>query len=687
MTTSGSTIGRPPAGLTGSATRAESGRGRVRSDVTTAGQGMALLLRLLADEAPAEMLDALSRSLLEATAGSADRDLVLTALATAGRVRELLVHRKHREKETQALFETARDLASLRDGDEVLRAIVHRTRQLLGTDAAYLALADPTTGEVYMRITLGTVTRAIETVRQRPGQGIGGLIIRTGKPYATANYLRDRSLDRQPSVTDAVAEDGIVGIIGAPLRVGGEVVGALFGANRYERSFEPSEIALLSSLADHAAIVIDNSRLFARAEQTARELRAANDQLLVQGQALERGTAAHGELMRTVLRRADLLELIDAIAGMLDGALAMVHTSGEVRTSTDRGDDQELASLLAAVCRRIDAAEHPARAGGARRLDVMTDASCESWTVPVQAGPDAFGHLVLVARRALAEADIRVLERSAQTAALLLLVERQVSVAEQQVRGEVIADLLAEREPRWASFTRRAKRSSDIDFEVPHTVLVMTATGVPRRRLLRAAVDHAVPRHGLASEHAGKVVMLLPLVDAGLAARTVPAQLERVIGGRVTCGVAGPASSAAAVRQLYRSAFRCLRLLVALGREGQAASLEDLGVLGLVLNGTSRSQLEQLLEETLSPIIRYDELHSTPLVETLYVFFAEGQNPRAAARSLLVHPNTVYQRLERVDTVLGHRRWREPEGSLTMQMALQLHKVTEQVPIDDLVGS
>ena len=52
-----------------------------------------------------------------------------------------------------------------------------------------------------------------------------------------------------------------------------------------------------------------------------------------------------------------------------------------------------------------------------------------------------------------------------------------------------------------------------------------------------------------------------------------------------------------------------------------------------------------------------------------------------------MHPNTVYQRLERVDAVLGHRRWREPEGSLAMQMALQLHKVTEQVPIDDLVGS
>ncbi|MGY1664030.1 helix-turn-helix domain-containing protein [Geodermatophilus sp. SYSU D00705] len=645
-------------------------------------RAIAHLLHLLAEEAPAEAFDRLSRSVLDATA-PADRDLALTALARAGRVRELLAHRKRREKETQALYESARDLASLRDGEQVLEAIVHRTRQLLGTDAAYLALVDEDTGEVYMRLTLGTVTTRIESVRQRPGQGIGGRIIRTGRPYATANYQADRSLDRDPSVADAVVEDGIVGIIGAPLRVGGDVVGALFGANRYERSFEPSEVALLSSLADHAAIVIENVRLFERAERTAEELRTANAQQRVQGQALERGTSAHGQLMRTVLRRADLAELLDAIGAILEGEVAFVDPNGQVVATTRAGGRSPAADLVAVG----PDAPATARPGGARRLDGPADAEGESWAVPVQAGPDSFGHLVFRAAEPLLEADVRVLERSAQTAALLLLMERQAAAAEQHVRGEVIADLLAEREPRWDSFTRRAKRASGIDFDVPHTVLVLTAGGVPRRRLLRATADYAATRRGLASEHAGKVVLLLPGVDEATVGRTVKPQLDRMTGGQVTCGVAGPATSAAAVRELHRSADRCHRLLLALGREGQAAGVEDLGVIGLVLSGTSREQLEQVLAETLGPVVRYDEEHGTPLVETLSVFFAAGQNPRAAARSLRVHPNTVYQRLERVDVVLGHRTWREPQGALTMQMALQLHRVVQQVPIEVLVGS
>ncbi|SNX94690.1 transcriptional regulator, CdaR family [Geodermatophilus sabuli] len=649
---------------------------------SAAHRAIAHLLHLLAEEAPTEAFDRLSRCMLD-PAVSTDRDLALTALARAGRVRELLAHRKHREKETQALYESARDLASLRDGEQVLEAILQRTRQLLGTDAAYLALVDPDTGEAYMRLTLGTVTTPIQSVRQRPGQGIGGRIIRTGRPYATANYQQDRSLDRDPSVTDAVAEDGIVGIIGAPLRLGRDVVGALFGANRYERAFEPSEVALLCSLADHAAIVIENVRLFERAERTAAELRAANAQLRVQGQALERGTSAHGQLMRTVLRRGDLAELIDAIGGILEGAVALVDPNGQVVASTAAGPG----AGLPAVGTGWESPATTARPGAAHRLDGAADDATERWAVPVQAGPDSFGHLVFAAGTPLLEADVRILERSAQTAALLLLMERQAAVAEQHVRGEVIADLLAEREPRWDSFSRRARRVSGIDFDVPHSVLVLTAAGVSRRRLLRAAADYAATRRGLASEHAGKVVLLLPEVDGATAVRAVKPQLDRMTGGTVTCGVAGPAASAAAVRRLHRSADRCHRLLLALGRAGQAAGVEDLGVIGLVLSGTSREQLEQVLAETLGPIVRYDEQHGTPLVETLWVFFAAGQNPRAAARSLQVHPNTVYQRLERVDAVLGHRTWREPQGALTMQMALQLHRVVEQVPIEVLVGS
>jgi len=75
------------------------------------------------------------------------------------RVRSELEGRRRREAELSALFETAHDLAGLRDLDAVLQAIVQRARSLLGTDVAYLSLNDPARGDTYMRVTEGSVTR------------------------------------------------------------------------------------------------------------------------------------------------------------------------------------------------------------------------------------------------------------------------------------------------------------------------------------------------------------------------------------------------------------------------------------------------------------------------------------------------------------------------------------------------
>src|SRR5687767_5426209 len=104
------------------------------------------LLQLLSDEAPDEEFDRLAAA-VEAAGESEDREALLLALTRGARIREMLAHHKRREQETQALFETARDLTSLRDVDEVLSAIVQRVRQLLHPDATYIALVDESTGD------------------------------------------------------------------------------------------------------------------------------------------------------------------------------------------------------------------------------------------------------------------------------------------------------------------------------------------------------------------------------------------------------------------------------------------------------------------------------------------------------------------------------------------------------------
>ncbi len=619
---------------------------------------LARLMRLLADEAPFDELAALQAE-VEA-ADCPDRDMLLQAVEHSHRIREMLAHRERRERETHALYETARDLSSLRDVDDVLHAIVDRVRRLLGVDSTYLALIDEERGDAYMRVTSGTVTTAIESVRQPPGWGVGGYVIETGRPFATADYLADPRIRRDPSVAAAVGEDGIVSIAGVPMKLGHRVVGALFAADRYRRSFEQPEIALLSSLADHASVVIENARLFAQVHATTHDLREVNTGLSAQRQALERASAAHEQLMPLALTRADLDEFARTLHRILGGTVALVDPSyGVLASASAPGADVTPAALLHS--------NPGARAGG----------RC---VVAVRAGSETLGQLLFGRDAPLSEADTRTLERAAQTAALLLVMERQTSMVEEEIRGELVDDLLAARAPDWEAVQRRAERLGVLDDGVPHAVVVCSAADVPRRHLLRAAADLAAESGGLASDHDGNVVLLLPGSDVGTAARTVAARLGRLTGAAVTAGAAGPGSTAPAVREHYGGAARCHRLLLALGRDGEGAGLEELGVVGLVLEETTPEQVNRLVARALGPLLDYDAEHAAPLLATVECYFGCGQNPPAAARELRVHVNTVYQRLDRIDRVLGGRHWRGPEGALEMQLALQFHRLTGGSP-------
>lgn len=105
------------------------------------------------------------------TAGAPDLDDLERAKVLALRVRALLERRRRREEELSALYDTAGDLAGLRDVDAVLRAIVHRVRTLLGVDVSYLTLNDAERGDTYMRITDGSVAASFQQLRLPPAPG------------------------------------------------------------------------------------------------------------------------------------------------------------------------------------------------------------------------------------------------------------------------------------------------------------------------------------------------------------------------------------------------------------------------------------------------------------------------------------------------------------------------------------
>ncbi|MCE3555245.1 GAF domain-containing protein [Pseudonocardia sp. RS11V-5] len=612
---------------------------------TPVAETLTRVVALLADDAPAG-------AVTDAVAGLPGEPLAARAAADALAVRDLLDLRRRREREGAALNATARDLTSLRSSGEVLRAIVERARRLLGSDSAYIALVDEATGDAYMRVTAGTRTDGIRAVRQRPGYGVGGYVIQTGQALATSDYLVDERIRHDPLVAAAVGADGIVSIAGVPMRTGSTVIGALFAAHRVRRDYDQAEIALLSSLAAHASVVIENARLYERIQSVTAELREAGARLAAQRHALERAAFAHEQLMPLALERTEVAELVRVVRRILGGGAVLLAGDGRVL----------------AEC-RDDSGRAPA--------------DLQAHEVEVRVGEESLGCLRLLRRGPLSPADERTLERAAQTAALLLVMDRQAALVAREVHAELLADLVADRAPDWAVLQRRAVRSGIADFERPHSVVVAgtsrpqqgpRALPGPDQPVLGAAVAIAERYGGLAGVHGETIVLLLPGLDPDDAARLVVAELSAVAGRPVTAGAAGPGAGARVLRGLHRSAARCHRLLLALGREGQGAALPDLGMLGTVLETADPRQIRGLLDRTLGPVTAYDRANGSSLLATVEAYFSAGQSPPATARALGIHVNTVYQRLDRITDVLGGRRWREPAGAVEMQLALALNR-------------
>ncbi|MFB7253122.1 helix-turn-helix domain-containing protein [Streptomyces nojiriensis] len=622
------------------------------------------LLDLLDQGAPAEAFQdgAPSDAEESADAGAApaaDAALIADATRVALRIHRTLSQHRRREAELAALFDTAGDLARLREPDAVLRAIVHRAKLLLGTDVTYLSLNDEEAGDTYMRVTDGSVSAAFQRVRLGMGEGLGGLVAETARPYSTGDYRDDRRFRHTTTIDSAVTEEGLRAILGVPLRLGTRVIGVLYAADRTARTFTPDEVALLSSLADHAAIAIDGARLLDETRTALVELNAASRTIEAHSEAMRRAEDAHDRLTDLVLRGGDVTDVATAIGTVLQGG-TLVH-------------DAEGAELARAG---TDPRPPSARAVAASRAGGRAVFAHGTWVCAVLAGHELLGSIALTGRADLDDADRRLFERASLVTALLLLLRRSVAETEDRIRGELLGDLLT-RAADPAGLSARARRLG-MNLGHPHAVFVLHTGAVPRPRLLAAAARIAQARKGLAGLHHEDVVLVCPAGDPapgpgpGPAAASLASELRQALAGPVTVGAAGPVTGPAEFADAYAEARRCRTALCALGREGTGAALHDLGFLGVLLG--DQTDLGGYVRQTLGPVLAYDAKRGTDLTHTLRAYFDTGASQSRAAEALHVHVNTVVQRLERIGSLLG-RDWQRPERALELQLALRIHRV------------
>jgi signal transduction histidine kinase len=179
---------------------------------------------------------------------------------------------QQRNRELAALFKVSRRLAGQLDVGELLDTITRSSVDTLpAAEASSLWLYDEKSNQLVARAWAGHDDEAMSGLAVSPDTNLVGLVWQTGQPQ----IIDDVSTEPAFEPLGRPAVDAIRSVIGVPLMVEEKLIGALFADNYSRiRVFGEHDLRLLQSLANQAAIAIENARLF-EAERDQRELAEA----------------------------------------------------------------------------------------------------------------------------------------------------------------------------------------------------------------------------------------------------------------------------------------------------------------------------------------------------------------------------------------------------------------------------
>jgi GAF domain-containing protein len=239
-------------------------------------------------------------------------------------------------REVEELAAVARLLSETLDLRMVGERIAESVMRLLGVQSAALRLVRP--DGALEAIALAGKAKAFATVRSVVPSGFGniGRAVLEGRPVWSADVRTDAAISiatRRENVAS-----GILANLAVPLRVTGRVIGALSVGSSVPRAFSETEIQLLLSFADHAAIAIHHAQTREALAQQAERLRIIHqiDRALIAEQApLAIAEAVVGPLRELLGVPRVIVNLFDLQAGEVEWLAAAgrrrIHAGPGVR--------------------------------------------------------------------------------------------------------------------------------------------------------------------------------------------------------------------------------------------------------------------------------------------------------------------------------------------------------------------
>jgi PucR family transcriptional regulator, purine catabolism regulatory protein len=354
------------------------------------------------------------------------------------------------------------------------------------------------------------------------------------------------------------------------------------------------------------------------------------------GGLVERLRAVHLEMVDAVLG-GDGLGRVAALASDAAGApVAIVIPRLGAATAAPEASEDELGVLRRYVADRVK--DRPAQVPPAIGAEV-----------PIMSGDDVVGAvLMLSGPNPPAPEASEFLHLAAVASLTEVAVEEAKEEVEQNLRGSFLEDLRSRPDLEPRDIVRRAGR---LGCDLSRGAVVLCAeltTDRPRHVVATIAEDHP---GALAQHMDGRVYALLPAVGGDDAPERTLERARRLAERLRQHGTVGLSSFYADPAEFGR-AIQEAELVLDVLRQSDAPIAQDIGtgtyrLLFRVL-ASHPEEVRSFYEDTVAPIVRYDDQYRTDLVGTLESYLDQNCNMNATAAAIYAHRHTVAYRLERV---------------------------------------
>jgi len=172
------------------------------------------------------------------------------------------------EKQIKALSKISKAIVSDLYLEDILRLIVTVTAEVMGSNICSLMLIDDKTRVLTIRATQSVSEEYNKKPPLKIGDGIAGKVALQNKPIAVTDVIKEKEYKYH----DIAKKEGLRSLLCVPLSVKGKVIGVINCYTSDQHEFTETETEILTSIANQAAVAIENTELMVKSKVIQEEL-------------------------------------------------------------------------------------------------------------------------------------------------------------------------------------------------------------------------------------------------------------------------------------------------------------------------------------------------------------------------------------------------------------------------------